>query len=88
MGSADLGSQYLPEQFLWHIFKGLMEAAKTLEAGPFEKMAGFGQPFPNSYMVHCDIKPENSECALVLGDMFANSGSFSWHREAEERSCL
>lgn len=46
---------------MWHIFKGLMEAAKTMETGPFEYLGEFGKKFPNSYIIHCDIKPENSE---------------------------
>ena len=57
----DVARKYLPEQFLWHIFKGLMEAAKTMETGPFEYVDKFGKPFPDSYIVHCDIKPENGE---------------------------
>ena len=61
MDSIDRGRQYLPEQFLWHTFKGLMEAAKTMQEGPFEVMDGFGKRYPDSYVVHCDIKPENSE---------------------------
>jgi hypothetical protein len=38
-----------------------MEAAKTMETGPFEYLDTFGKSFPHSYIVHCDIKPENSE---------------------------
>jgi len=38
-----------------------MEAAKTMECGPFEYLGEFGKEFPNSYIIHCDIKPENSK---------------------------
>jgi serine/threonine protein kinase len=59
--SFDDDRRYLPEPFLWHVFKGLMEAAKTMETGPFEYLDKFGKRFDSSYIVHCDIKPENSE---------------------------
>lgn len=52
--------------FLWHLFKGLMKAAKAMEEGGFEQLAQFGTPFPDSYLIHCDIKPENGKGLPLL----------------------
>jgi serine/threonine protein kinase len=52
---------YLPEEFLWHTFHGLVATALRLETGPFQDFVT-GKTYENEgekVVVHFDLKPEN-----------------------------
>lgn len=59
-----------PEAFLWHLLDIFSKACMSTEEGPFRnhdetvKISGrkyaWGSKIPNAYLVHGDIKPENS----------------------------
>jgi len=56
---------YFPEEFLWHIFHGLSEAALALRTGPFrDRINGEIYGAADAFVVHFDLKPEN----VFLGD--------------------
>lgn len=50
-------STYFPEDFLWHVFHGLANAALTLHEGPFHGLDGGFIEGP--YVLHFDLKPSN-----------------------------
>ena len=51
--------QYLPEAFLWHCFRALAMAAKTMAEGGFRHAENSRQQNWDSYVLHTDIKPQN-----------------------------
>lgn len=58
-----MSSMHFPEAFLWQVFYYLVEGCVKFETGPFKNLAAsrFGQDFPEAYLLHNDIKPDNSE---------------------------
>ena len=69
MTSNRFDRQYFPESFLWHVFKDLMGAVKTMGKGPFRDEAW--KQDRALEMVHFDIKAEN----IFIGDELAESSN-------------
>lgn len=56
---------YFPEEFLWHIFHGLANAALKMEVGPFQDFVTRHIYEPQTaFVLHLDLKPGN----LFVGD--------------------
>ena len=68
---------YLPELFLWHVFSSLAEGCARFGSGPFKNLASsrFGQPMPEGYLLHNDIKAEN----ILLGTNVTQDGQRRWY---------
>ena len=60
--------QYLPELFLWKVFRQLVEAMRVLDNGTYDALdsVNFGRPLRDSFILHCDIKPMNSKCSCLI----------------------
>jgi serine/threonine protein kinase len=50
----------LPEIFLWYTFYALAKGLTTMEIGPFDEGLDPSTLVPNAYLLHRDMKPENT----------------------------
>jgi hypothetical protein len=59
-------SMHLPEPFLWHVFYHLIQGCGNFEEGPFKSLYSdeFGEELMGGYLLHSDIKLDNSTCFL------------------------
>lgn len=64
-------NSYLPEEFLWHVFHSLANAATTMEQGPFTHLES--EEAIDWSVTHLDIKPDNIYMAKPdQAELFAN----------------
>ena len=54
---------HVPELFLWHLFSCFEKGHGAMTKGAFRSMRpkDFGVPLEDGYLIHCDIKTDNSK---------------------------
>lgn len=63
---ADMCRRTLPESFIWYLLYAFAKGLYTMEEGPFSDYLNPKKKKRGAFVIHTDMKPENSKLQMVI----------------------